>query len=495
MTEEEKKHETREQHEHAAHAAHGETRGETHGEHERSKLQPPQPQQQQQSQHSQHLRQSPQLQLSKRVSQNYGIIIGLVLILIAVITANVFILGGISGGVGGAGASPTPATPLSLSVTRIRAPDCSDCFDVDTVLQDLRANGVVLNVRVLDYSDAEASALVSKYGVKKLPTLLISSDEKRRSEASALLSPIASQASDGTFILNSQQPPFYDVVKKRVVGRVDFVSLIASNCTQCFNVSLLVSQLAGKPPLGLGVAVSSERLVDYSSDEGKRLISAYNISSVPSLIASSDLKEYQQVAALWPRVGSFESDGSLVLRATTPPFVNLSTGKIEGLVELVYLKDSSCSACYDVKLHKQVLEQMGVFVSNETEVEVNSTRGKNLTEAYNVTLVPTVLLSPEASVYGALKQVWEQVGSIESDGWFVFRNMNALQNPVYKNLETGEVIGLPTATATPSALPTPTPTPVQSNQSSQSNQSQSSQSNQSQSSQSNQSANQSNQSA
>ncbi len=479
MTEEEKKHETREQHEHAAHAAHGET----HAEHEKSKLQLQQPPQSQQ-----HLQQphSPQSQLSKRVSQNYGIIIGLVVILIAVITANVFILSGISGGASRAGASPAPAAPLSLSVTRIRAPDCSDCFDVDTVLQELRAKGAVLSVRVLDYSDAEASALVSKYGVKKLPTLLISSEEKRRSEASAFLSPIASQASDGTFVLVSQQPPYYDVDKKRVVGRVEFVSLIASNCTQCFNVSLLVSQLAGKPPVGLGVAVSSERVVDYSSDEGKKLVAAYNISTVPSLIASSDLNEYPQVAALWPRVGSVEPDGSLVLRATTPPFVNLTTGKIEGLVELVYLKDSTCSACYDVKLHKQVLERMGVFVFNETEVEVNSTRGKNLTKAYNVTLVPTVLLSPEASVYGALKQVWEQVGSIESDGWFVFRNMNALQNAVYKNLETGEVIGLPTATATPSALPTPTPTPAQSNQSSQSNQSQSSHLNQS--------ANQSNQS-
>lgn len=383
---------------------------------------------------------------SKKVSENYGLVGGIALILIAIIAAG-FILSG-AGGAGGTGggnvsASPTAVAPLALSVTRIRAPDCGDCFDVDPVLQELSAGGVVLNVRVLDYSDAEAKSLVSKYNVQKLPTLLISGDEKRRVEIMNLLSTTASLASDGTFVLLSQEPPYYDVAKGKVVGRVDFISLVSENCTQCFNVSLLVAQLGAAAPTGLGVVVSSERLVDFKSDEGKRLITAYNISTVPSLIASSDLSEYPAVTALWPRVGSVEADGSFVMRATTPPFVNLTTGKVEGLVKVIYLMDSSCTACYDVKLHKQVLERMGVFVSNESDVEVNSTLGKNFTKTYNVTFVPTILFSPEASVYGALKQVWEQVGSIESDGWFVFRNMTALGQAVYKNVKTGEVIGLP----------------------------------------------------
>ncbi len=203
-------------------------------------------------------------------------------------------------------------------------------------------------------------------------------------------------------------------------------------------------------PTGLGVSVTSERIVDYQSAEGKKLIQTYNLSTIPSLIASNELGEYPAVTTLWPRVGTVEADGSFVMRAATPPFVNLTTGKVDGLVSVIYLKDSTCAACYDATLHKQALETMGIFISNETSVDVNSTLGKKLLKTYNVTLVPTRIFSPEASVYGSLKQVWSQVGTIEKDGWFVFRNMGAIEGSIYKNLETGEVVGLQ-ASPSPSA--------------------------------------------
>ena len=409
---------------------------------------------------------------SRTLSENYGFVGGITLILIALIGAY-FIMNSGGSASSGSGASPSPVAPLALSVTRIRAPDCSDCFDVDQVLQELSSKGVVLNLRVLDYSSAEAKALVSKYNVQKLPTLLFSGDEKRRSETTSLLSSFASMAPDGTFVLSSQNPPFFDVAKGRVVGRVDFISLVSVNCTQCFNISLLVAQLGAEPPLGLGVKVASERIVDFESVEGRKLVEAYNISTVPSLVASSELGEYAQVVALWPRVGSVEADGSFVFRAPTPPFVNLSNNAVEGLVKIIYLTDSSCVACYDARLHKQVLERMGVFVENESEVDVNSTLGRRLVEAYNVTLVPTVIFSPDARVYGGLLQVWSQVGSVEGDGWFVFRNMTVLGNAVFKNVKTGEVFGLPSPSPSSSlsspssSSPSPSLAASQSNQSNQ----------------------------
>jgi len=53
---------------------------------------------------------------------------------------------------------------------------------------------------------------------------------------------------------------------------------------------------------------------------------------------------------------------------------------------------------------------------------------------YKIISVPTVLMSPEADQYTNLKGVWKNVGTIESDGWYVFREMQQLRGVVYKDL-------------------------------------------------------------
>ena len=47
-------------------------------------------------------------------------------------------------------------------------------------------------------------------------------------------------------------------------------------------------------------------------------------------------------------------------------------------------------------------------------------------QKYNITKVPLVAFSPEAQEYALLVGAWEQVGSIEPDGWMIMRNPEIL---------------------------------------------------------------------
>lgn len=69
--------------------------------------------------------------------------------------------------------------------------------------------------------------------------------------------------------------------------------------------------------------------------------------------------------------------------------------------------------------------------------EANSTEGMALIKKYNITAVPTVLYSPDASYYQDFDKVWlYQNSTIASDGWHVFRSFNVIAGK-YQNLSAG----------------------------------------------------------
>lgn len=118
---------------------------------------------------------------------------------------------------------------------------------------------------------------------------------------------------------------------------------------------------------------------------------------------------------------------------------------LQDSIVLTLLYDSSCEQCYDPTLHGQVLAGNGVKVNSTTRiVDVNTPEGADLVSKYNIDSVPTFLAPPElAKNYPSLiTQFLSQFGSVESDGWYVFRNNDAVGQP-YRDLVTGEIKGLP----------------------------------------------------
>ena len=112
---------------------------------------------------------------------------------------------------------------------------------------------------------------------------------------------------------------------------------------------------------------------------------------------------------------------------------------IAGLKEAT-VSNTICSPEIDQPLPAQPIDPPTLSMTfSVNDSPLSGQEGKNLVGKYNIKKVPTVLLSPEASAYEALSQVWERVGTVESDGVFVFREMEAI-NQTYKDLNNNKIV-------------------------------------------------------
>ena len=305
--------------------------------------------------------------------------------------------------------------------------DCAECFNLSIAFDFLNKQPGMKLAAVRNRTSSESEELAAKYNITRLPALVFS----------------------------TAPPPYFDVKEGKVKGIVSVIKLEAS-CPTCFNTSILVDQLRAS-----GVVLGQVQSVRAGTGEGNALVAKYKIEKIPTLIFNSDALEYEVISQVWPAVGSTESDGALVLRVVNPPYVNVSTGKEEGLVSMTYLVDASCNDCLNESTYQELFEKgFGMRFSEIKSVDVSSARGKLLVNKYAIELVPTVVLSNDAKLYPVVDQVWSQAGTQENDGSFVFRSVQLIENVVggpitYKNLTSNSTVD-----TTKSALEEPDVSPA-----------------------------------
>lgn len=315
-----------------------------------------------------------------------------------------------------------------ISLTVVGA-DCVDCYDIIPALQTLQTEFIIKEITNVTMENSEE--IVKKYGITRLPALIFKGDTE------SLDLPGLEQKEDA-MIFTQTPAPYYDVAKKQVVGFVIMTTLTDSSCKSCFNISLIQDQM-----IGAGIIIKERKIIDISTKEGQDLIKKYNIENVPTLLFNEELLQYEQIAQIWTDFGSKEADGTLVLRKLNPPYKNVNTGEMEGLVELIYLVDSTCKDCFEPDAYNKLLKaSFNLYVRNETIYDVSSKEGKALLKEYNITVVPTVIVSKEANTYPLFFESWKQVGTQEINGEFVFRQIGNLESYlssigekfVYKNI-------------------------------------------------------------
>lgn len=215
-------------------------------------------------------------------------------------------------------------------------------------------------------------------------------------------------------------------------ANIEITKILAQSCADCFDVAQVesaISQLNVK---------TSEKTLDYASAEAQQLISKYKITKIPTILITGEVGK--AAIGFWSQVGTNESDGTFVMRFGAP-YVDPSSGTEFGKAELVNIADKSCGACYNVSMQENILKSNYGFVfSGIKTYDINSTEGTRLIKMYNITKVPTILISPDAKYYEGLQGIWKQVGTIENDGWYVFRNMQALNGAVYRDLSLNKTV-------------------------------------------------------
>ena len=338
--------------------------------------------------------------------------------------------------------TPTVVAP-ELSITLLTVPSCDDCFEVIAIPAVLEQNGVKLTQKEYAYNSPEGKVLIEKYGIEKAPTVLFEGDISQVPQLEGLLTN-AGEEINGIWVLRDIAPPYMDVATAKIVGRVSIKTIVDNECFSCKYASVPIGSAAvnysllGDTFREIGVGVSENDVFDANSSEGKALIEKYNATRLPFMILSKDIEAYPELAAAFKNISDIDPDGNYVLSKLSPPYLDLKTGKEEGKLTFIFIKASgACDPeCYDYNVHVQALKRLGMTAETTYYYDYDSTLGKNITKTYNITKIPTVLVSPESKDYPAFMTVYKQIGGFEKDGWFVFRNFQVLEGAWYFDLVT-----------------------------------------------------------
>lgn len=328
------------------------------------------------------------------------------------------------------------ARPANIKITVITTPDCALCFNVQSAVANLKKQNVsVGEEKSISFDSDQAQALIKDFGISRVPTYIVTGEVSKSNLEEFVKS--NGELKNDTFIFTKVPPVFLDPETKQEFGKVAATILTDALCPQCFNPESIMDSYKEA-----GIKITDIKETPYNSAEGQRIISQYKITKVPTFLFSSDIDFYDIIKNSWPQIGTIEQDKTYVVRNVLLPYRDLAKDQIVGLVDMVYLTDRTCDGCYDaVKTHQPIITQgLGVVLRSERTVDINSAAGKSFVSKYKITKVPTILLSPEVDQYVDVKSVWKRVGTVESDGWYAFRELQVLGGVVYKDLTTNTII-------------------------------------------------------
>jgi len=214
---------------------------------------------------------------------------------------------------------------------------------------------------------------------------------------------------------------------------LEIISIVDSNCDDCFSLSPLIEGIKQ-----MNVNITTEKTLQFSEQEANDLVVKFNIEKVPVLIIKGEIEKDKTLADYLGKIGKIE-DNTFILTKVLAPYVATDTGEVKGLVELTMITDRDCKECYDVTVHEKILRNFGINTNNGQVTEIDFPDAQKLIKKYNITLVPTIIITGDVSDYPSLQKIWTKVGTIEEDGSYIFRQ-GVKQMGSYKDLSTGKVI-------------------------------------------------------
>lgn len=333
-------------------------------------------------------------------------------------------------------AAKEAARPAAVKIIKITVPNCQDCFDVEAVVSSFKKQNVkVEEENTLPYDSPQASASALQFGIKKVPTYLVTGEITKNNLENFVKN--SGEIKNDTFIFTKTTPIFIDMQTGQEMGRVTATVITDSSCLQCPDPQVIIDNFKKA-----GVKVGETKHYAWNSYDGQATINQYKITKVPTFIFSSEIDLYESVKSTWQNFGTIENNKTYVARNLPLPYRDLINGQLTGLVDLIYLTDSTCPDCYKVvDVQKPILTNgYKVALRSERSVDIGSPEGRSLVNQYSITKAPTILLSPEADKYPNLKSIWNSVGTVGSDGWYVFTGFNLLGNITYKDLANNQVI-------------------------------------------------------
>ena len=232
-------------------------------------------------------------------------------------------------------------------------------------------------------------------------------------------SPVPPQMLQNTPPPDDAMPPVLET------GTVNLTMIEAPDCDECNADGLLLEQtktvLLNSGFLRAGVS----KTIGPDTPEAKALMAKYSIVELPAVIVEGDVGRDPEFVTSWKEnVGTQEGANALVTRLGYPPYYNVTTAKVTGLVKAIGIRASGCTECGDPDMFISSLEgpTVGMVFTEKNVYDDNSSEGKALIARYNITKIPSLLLSEDgASAYPIFSQI-KMLGTVE-DGWYILRDV------------------------------------------------------------------------
>lgn len=313
--------------------------------------------------------------------------------------------------------------PANINITEITYFLCEACDSANKIAKELEKVSRINNYDMIDWEpfvvdNASMHAiLLKKYNITRVPALIITGEFNKTG--------LTRFQREDAIIYEAEDAPFIDIESGEFIGDVKIANVYEAGCKQCRNETVWVKELEDA-----GVWIASVKFVDSTSEKGKFYIERYNLTTLPATILSRELANYSFIPYTWSKVGSIEggqnkSEATVyVTREPIPPYFDIKEKRVTGLITAYYINDSSCSDCYDLNVYKNLFKQFYLYYNMEIFLDIP--QAKDMISKYNITKVPTIVLSKEANDYEELVVSWHQVGTIEEDGSMVFRNLDGL---------------------------------------------------------------------
>src|SRR3989338_6830964 len=215
-------------------------------------------------------------------------------------------------------------------------------------------------------------------------------------------------------------------------AELQLIKITRSNCEDCFDIEKAIIELKNQ-----NINITSEETFSINSQQGKEIISKYDIKKLPTMIISGEVNKSEQLVNYFNQKGEI-SENNFVFTALNPPYLDLSSNQIKGQVQIKNIIDSSCNKCVSLSSVSSLLKEQGVFIKNEKSVEYNSDEGRDLINKFEIKEVPAVLISDDIDYYSQVKTALTQSGAVKKSGFYVIHSTV----PPYRYLSQNRIIGM-----------------------------------------------------
>ncbi len=211
-------------------------------------------------------------------------------------------------------------------------------------------------------------------------------------------------------------------------GNIELISILDKNCKECSNINPLATLIKEK-----NVKIVKESELSINGKEAKDMIAKYRITRIPTLIVTGELDKVNFLAEIMER-----KDDAFVLTQVPAPYVDAQSGKIRGIVESILIYKKDCEKCTDLSQLLLQIKNGGIYLGKEDSYESGSKESLDILKKYDIKRLPALIFSSDLGDYEQVRQNWQAVGTIDTDGRYIFRNIN----PPYYDVQKKEIVGL-----------------------------------------------------